>query len=178
MNALGALVVPEAVVETHCPRDRLKTSLETHVKMPTLTFFFIFYVGPPKESIFLTTIYGLSVIITHQIYRLHFFIVNPQHTCLDMTIGYHSPFLQQPPWQPYIKAHGCMISQKWYGYINPKRDLNLVPSRVAIFEDCKATTLTTQPPRLDANINIGRAATAQQHITHYLAPMYPLQYTI
>ena len=31
----------------------------------------------------------------------------------------------------------------------PKRDLNLGPSRIAVFEDFKATALTTQPPRLD-----------------------------
>ena len=27
--------------------------------------------------------------------------------------------------------------------------MNLGPSRIAVFEDCKATALTTQPPRLD-----------------------------
>ena len=31
----------------------------------------------------------------------------------------------------------------------PKQDLNLGPSRIADFDDSKATALTTQPPRLD-----------------------------
>ena len=31
----------------------------------------------------------------------------------------------------------------------PKRDSNLGRRRKAGFEDCQATTLTTQPPRLD-----------------------------
>ena len=30
-----------------------------------------------------------------------------------------------------------------------KRDSNLGPSSIAVFEDCKATVLTTQPPQLD-----------------------------
>ena len=29
------------------------------------------------------------------------------------------------------------------------RDLNLGPSRIAVFEDCKASALTTKPPQLD-----------------------------
>ena len=33
--------------------------------------------------------------------------------------------------------------------LRPKQDLNLSLSRIAVFEDCKATGLTTQPPRLD-----------------------------
>ena len=33
----------------------------------------------------------------------------------------------------------------------PKQDLNLGPSRIAVFKDCKATALITQPPRLDAS---------------------------
>ena len=35
------------------------------------------------------------------------------------------------------------------GYSSPEWDSNLDPSRIAVFEDCKATALTTQPPRLD-----------------------------
>ena len=31
----------------------------------------------------------------------------------------------------------------------PKQDLNLGLSRIAVFEDCKATGLTTQPQWLD-----------------------------
>ena len=31
----------------------------------------------------------------------------------------------------------------------PKQDLSLGPSKIAVFEDCQATALTTQPPRLD-----------------------------
>ena len=31
----------------------------------------------------------------------------------------------------------------------PERDLSLGPSRNAVFEDCKATNLTSQPPQLD-----------------------------
>ena len=34
----------------------------------------------------------------------------------------------------------------------PKRDLKLGPSRIAVFEDCKATVLPTQPPGLDKNL--------------------------
>ena len=33
-------------------------------------------------------------------------------------------------------------------YCSPKQDSNLGPSRIAIFRDCKATALTTQPPWL------------------------------
>ena len=33
--------------------------------------------------------------------------------------------------------------------LSPKRDLNLVPSRIAVFKDCKAAAQTTRPPRLD-----------------------------
>ena len=33
--------------------------------------------------------------------------------------------------------------------ICPKQDLSLDPSRIAVFEDSKATALTTQPPWLD-----------------------------
>ena len=31
---------------------------------------------------------------------------------------------------------------------NTKRNLNLGPSRLAVFEDCKVTSLSTKPPRL------------------------------
>ena len=31
----------------------------------------------------------------------------------------------------------------------PKWDLNQGPSQMALFEDCKATAVTTQPPWLD-----------------------------
>ena len=34
-------------------------------------------------------------------------------------------------------------------YHSTKQDLNLDPSRISGFEDCKATALTTQPPWLD-----------------------------
>ena len=34
-------------------------------------------------------------------------------------------------------------------YLAPKRDLHLGLSRIAVFEDCKATALTTQPPLLN-----------------------------
>ena len=32
---------------------------------------------------------------------------------------------------------------------SPERDSNLGPSRIAVFEDCKAIALITQPPRMD-----------------------------
>ena len=35
-----------------------------------------------------------------------------------------------------------------------KQDLNLGPSRIAVFKDCKATALTAQPPRLDQNLKV------------------------
>ena len=34
-------------------------------------------------------------------------------------------------------------------YMCPERDSNLGPSRIAVFQDWKATALITQPPRLD-----------------------------
>ena len=34
-------------------------------------------------------------------------------------------------------------------YLSPEHDSNLGLSRIAVFEDCKATALTTQPPWLD-----------------------------
>ena len=34
-------------------------------------------------------------------------------------------------------------------YFSPLLDLNLGPSRIDVFENCKGTALTTQPPRLD-----------------------------
>ena len=34
-------------------------------------------------------------------------------------------------------------------YSRPEPDSTLGPSRIAVFEDCKATALTTQPPRLN-----------------------------
>ena len=40
------------------------------------------------------------------------------------------------------------ISKNGMKILCPKRDLNLGLSRIAVFEDCKLTALTTQPPRL------------------------------
>ena len=38
-----------------------------------LVFLFVFYVGHPKQSIFLTTIYGLYFSLHYTHYKLHFF---------------------------------------------------------------------------------------------------------
>ena len=39
--------------------------------------------------------------------------------------------------------------RKWH--VSPKQDLNLGPSRIAVFEDCKATALTTKLLRISIN---------------------------
>ena len=40
--------------------------------------------------------------------------------------------------------------------LGPKQDLNLGGHRMAVFEDCQATILTTQPPRLDSDKKLGK----------------------
>ena len=47
-----------------------------------------------------------------------------------------------------------ITSPKWYDYMCPEQNSNLGPSRIAVFEDCKATALNTQPPRLDYRIRV------------------------
>ena len=49
----------------------------------------------------------------------------------------------------------------------PKRDLSLGPSTIAVFEDYKATALTTQPPWLD-EISLSLSQTVVQEKNNFV----------
>ena len=55
-------------------------------------------------------------------------------------------------WSKYtLKYFSKLIKASSDLYHSPERDLNLGPSRIAVFEDCKAIALTTQSPQLVLN---------------------------
>ena len=72
------------------------------------------------------------------------------HSCVSNITNLVQYFKQ--PWVNWCPA--IWIAMKLFfkisssKYFSPEQDSNLGPSRIAATEDCKATALTTQPPRL------------------------------
>ena len=77
----------------------------------------------------------------------------PTHACTHLFNSHHSTIslfgkqdwvkeVSRPKYWPLSNTSSLL-------HTCPKWDSNLGQRRMAVFEDCQATTLTTQPPRLD-----------------------------
>ena len=106
------------------------------VNIQEIIFFkYIFYVGPTF----------VGHLFDHHLWSLFQSVV-----CIIIYILMKDHCISDPSHFGIERFYNILCSSSFL----PEWDLNMGLSRIAVFQDCKATALTTQPPRLDSSLSI------------------------